>query len=135
VTVARILVVDDDVVLLDLLKMHLKRHGHAVTPAADAVEALRALVEGQFDLVLTDIEMPYIDGFEFIAAIRGDEATRSVPVVVLSARQDDDSWAAAKRLRVNRYLNKPTKADQLLGVIDQVLGSARAAYRLEAGLA
>jgi CheY-like chemotaxis protein len=132
--VARILVVEDDLVLLDLVQLHLGRHGHAVTAAADAVEALQSLVRRRFDLVLTDLEMAYLDGLEFIEAIRGDTNTRGIPIVVLTARRDDESWLAAKRLRVNRYLNKPTKADDLVCAIDGVLNAVRESYRLEAGL-
>src|SRR6185503_1525366 len=100
--------------------MHLKRAGHAVHAAADAVQALRALIDYEFDLVLTDVEMPYMDGLEFTAAIRGDEATRDLPVIFLTARTDDATWSAARRLGVRRYLNKPVKADQLIDAIATV---------------
>jgi DNA-binding response OmpR family regulator len=132
--VARILVVDDDLVLLDLLQLHLRRHGHSVSLAADAVQALQSLVTGRFDLVLTDLEMPYLDGLEFIEAIRSEAATHGLPIVVLTARQDDESWIAAKRLRVNHYLNKPTTTDDLVRAIDAVLNMVRASDRMEADL-
>jgi CheY-like chemotaxis protein len=105
-----------------------------VSLAADAVQALQSLVTGRFDLVLTDLEMPYLDGLEFIEAIRSEEATQDLPIVVLTARRDDESWVAAKRLQVNHYLNKPTTTDDLVRAIDSVLNTVRASDGMEADL-
>lgn len=118
---ARILIVDDDPSLRELLRMHLSARGHSVLAAADAAEAIRALLQDDFQLVVSDVDMPYLSGMELLQAIRGDEKTAHIPVVLLTGRGDDEVWNKATMLGVAGYLTKPVAADELQSMIERVL--------------
>jgi len=119
----RILIIDDDELLRDMLHMQLSRVGYSVTTAADAAEGIRALLANDFDLVVSDVEMPYMNGLEMVRAIRGDEKTRHIPVLMLTAHYDDYTWSQAMRLGVKDYLTKPMKGDELIAAIKRILAS------------
>src|SRR3954464_14565048 len=96
-----ILVVEDDSSLRDLLGVHLGALGYQVHSAADATEAIRKILPQAAatpgaasqvpDLIIADINLPYLDGFQLVQAFKGDAMTSHVPVIVLTARVDDDS--------------------------------------------
>jgi DNA-binding response OmpR family regulator len=113
----RILIVDDDRTLLDLLRVHLASGGLKVEVAEDAAVALRSLVETPPDLILLDIELPYLNGFEILAAVKADPATSAIPVIVLTGREDPQSRAEAERLGADGFLIKPVQNRQLIDEI------------------
>lgn len=121
---ARILVVEDDVTFLGLLSAHITGAGHQVQTAADAVVALRALVENPPDLIVLDIYVPYLDGFEMLEALRADPATRDIPVIVLTGRADDDNYARAYKIGVQDYFTKPVQSEDLIKAIEKQLAVA-----------
>ena len=123
---ARILVVDDEPLTRDLLQMHLERCGHDVLTAENAVHAVHALHDHDFDLVLSDVDMPAMDGLQLLEHIRTDEITSHLPVILLTARTDQATAARAARLGANRYLCKPVMVDQLVAAIDAALVEAPA---------
>ncbi len=90
---AKIVIIEDDLVFLDLLRVHLASAGHEVRTAEDAALGLRAIIADPPDLILLDLTIPYLDGFEMIEALRNDPATRDTPVIVLTGRGDDENWA------------------------------------------
>jgi two-component system chemotaxis response regulator CheY len=122
---ARILIVDDDPSLRELLRIHLSARGHSVLPAADATEAIRALLQDDFQLVVSDVDMPYLSGIELLRAIRGDEKTSHIPVVLLTGRGDDEVWREALLLGAAGYLTKPVAADELQTMIERALKSSK----------
>jgi CheY-like chemotaxis protein len=81
---ARILVVDDDLAMRRLLREYLAEAGHAVVEASEAAEAISILLRRDFDLVVTDVQMPYLDGLNLAEAIRADPKTHHMPIVVLT---------------------------------------------------
>ena len=91
--------------------------GYAVRVAADATEAIRAILTGVPDLILSDISLPYMDGFELLEVLRRDESTRSVPVILLTGLVDDDSYLRGIKLGATAYLTKPVLRDELLKTI------------------
>ena len=95
---AKIVVIEDDLTFLDLLRVHLARAGHEVLMAEDAVLGLRAVIDNAPDLILLDLSVPYLDGFEMIEALRTDPATRNIPVIVLTGRGDDETYTQARKL-------------------------------------
>jgi DNA-binding response OmpR family regulator len=117
----KLLVIEDDFSLRDLLRVHLGALGHHVRVAADAAEAIHTIFDQMPDLVLLDINMPYLNGFELLEALRGDELTQAVPVIVLTARSDDDSYARAMHLGAKRYITKPVQLDELISAINSTL--------------
>jgi DNA-binding response OmpR family regulator len=117
----KLLVIEDDFSLRDLLRVHLSALGHHVRVAADAAEAIRTILVQTPDLILLDINMPYLNGFELLEALRGDELTQAVPVIVLTARSDDESYARARQLGATYYITKPVQLDDLISAIDSAL--------------
>jgi DNA-binding response OmpR family regulator len=122
---ARILVIEDDRSLRDLLRVHLGARGHNVQLAADAAEGIRSILDRAPELILCDIMMPYMDGLELVKAIRGDELSRDIPVVLLTARTDDETWIEAMKLGVQRYVTKPVQLTELMQAVEWALRSGR----------
>ena len=118
---ARILIVDDDSSIRDLLRMHLSIKGHSIATAADAVEAIPALLQDVFDMVVTDVDMPYLNGIELLRAIRGTAETSHIPVILLTGRSDDDTWTEAMQAGAAGFLTKPIVSGELQMVIDSTL--------------
>ena len=114
---ARILVVDDDESLRELLRMHLAAAGYEVSTAPDAISAGYQVLKHPPDLILTDVNMPHMDGFEFIAALRADRPLPSIPVIFLTSEEDGEH--RGKELGAVGYLTKPVRADRLLDLVAQ----------------
>jgi adenylate cyclase len=104
---SRILVVDDSAANRDLLARRLSREGHQVTKVASGGEALAAAANGEFDLVLLDLMMPGLSGFEVLCRLKGAEATRHIPVIMISALDEIDSIVRSIEAGAEDYLPKP----------------------------
>jgi two-component system, cell cycle response regulator len=104
---ASILVVDDDPINRMVLTRDLEREGHRVATAQDGVRALEALGAEPFDIVLLDVLMPELDGYETLAQIERDEKLRHVPVIMVSALEDIDSVVRCIEMGAADYLPKP----------------------------
>jgi len=104
---ASILVVDDDRINRLILSCDLEREGHHVTSVEDGSRALEALRAERFDLVLLDVLMPELDGYETLARIERDEKLRHVPVIMVSALEDIESVVRCLELGAADYLPKP----------------------------
>ncbi|MDJ0554306.1 MAG: adenylate/guanylate cyclase domain-containing protein [Microcoleaceae cyanobacterium MO_207.B10] len=102
-----VLVVDDNQVNRDLLLRRLKRQGHLVSYAADGFQALEMMREQPFDLVLLDIMMPQINGYQVLETLKADPALRHIPVIMISAVDDIDSVVRCIELGAEDYLSKP----------------------------
>jgi two-component system chemotaxis response regulator CheY len=116
----RVLVVDDEQSMRDLLRLHLSNHGYDVVAAEDAVVAGHAILKDKPDLIIVDVQMPYMNGYEFVTALKGDPETRDIPVVFLTT--DDNVALQAKKLGVAAFLQKPVMADRLLQVVGLFVG-------------
>ena len=114
---ARILVVDDDESLRELLRMHLASAGYEVSTAGDAIVAGYLVLKNPPDLILSDINMPHMDGFEFVAALKSDKTLPYIPVIFLTSMEDGDH--RGKELGAVGYLTKPVRADRLLDLVAQ----------------
>lgn len=112
---ASILVVDDDESIRELLGLHLRSAGYDVQVAEDAIVAGHMLLERRPDLIITDVNMPYMDGFEFVAALKADETIPDIPVIFLSSVEDGES--RGKELGAVGYVTKPVRADRLLALV------------------
>src|SRR5690606_18476346 len=104
---SRLLVVDDNEMNRDMLARRLQRLGHETCMAGDGREALALLRSQPFDLVLLDITMPEMDGYEVLLQLRSDEALRHIPVVMVSAIEEVDSVVRCLELGAEDYLGKP----------------------------
>ena len=112
---AKILVVDDDDSLRELLRMHLASAGYEVSTAPDGISAGYQLLKNPPDLILSDINMPHMDGFEFVAALKADKTLPDIPVICRPSGEDGES--RGKELGVVGYLTKPVRADRLLELV------------------
>ena len=112
---AKILVVDDDESLRELLRMHLASAGYEVSTAPDAISAGYQVLKHPPDLILSDVNMPHMDGFEFVAALKADRTLPDIPVIFLTSRDDSDQ--RGKELGAVGYLTKPVRADRLLEMV------------------
>ena len=112
---ARVLVVDDEQSMRELLRLHLANAGYDVVLAEDAVAAGHLALRERPDLILLDVQMPYMNGYEFMSALQGDEATRNIPVVFLTT--DENVAEHARKHGAAAYLTKPVVASRLLEVL------------------
>ena len=119
---SRILAVDDTRALLNMLRACLERGGHEVFTAKDGVEALEALREHRPDLVITDLNMPKMNGLEFITAARADPCGAGIPIVMLTTESAPGMKAKGKSAGATGWINKPFDADQLIAVTRKLLG-------------
>jgi chemosensory pili system protein ChpA (sensor histidine kinase/response regulator) len=103
----RVLVVDDSLSVRKFVGLMLERAGLEVRMAADGYEAMTLLAEAPADIVVTDLEMPRVNGFELIGDLRRRPETRDIPVVVLTSRAGEKHLALARRLGVEHYVTKP----------------------------
>jgi chemosensory pili system protein ChpA (sensor histidine kinase/response regulator) len=103
----RVLVVDDSLSVRKFVGLMLERAGLDVRLASDGYDAITRLGEGPVDVVVTDLEMPRVNGFELIGDLRRRPETRDIPVVVLTTRAGEKHLALARRLGVEHYMTKP----------------------------
>ncbi|MCP4409518.1 MAG: response regulator, partial [Gammaproteobacteria bacterium] len=119
---ARVLVVDDSITIRKVTSRMLERNNYDVVTAKDGVDAIGKLQEYTPDVVLLDIEMPRMDGYEFATHIRSSEKLKKIPIIMITSRSGEKHRQRAMRIGVNNYLGKPYKESELLGNIKQVLG-------------
>lgn len=120
---AKILVVDDDPDIRTLLRLVLMSSGFRVVLAEDGDQALRRVAEDLPDLVLCDILMPNLDGYETLAALRSNPASRNLPVLIISARGEAHAVKRALDAGANGYFVKPFETRDLVAEIRRLLSA------------
>ena len=121
---ARILVIDDEELIRETIRMKLEQSGHVVIEAANGVEGLRALEDGLFDLVVTDIIMPDQEGIETIRKIRHRDPQVAIIAISGGGRGRNYQFLdIARKLGANEALPKPFTGSQLLAVVETTLKS------------
>lgn len=119
---ARILAVDDSPTIRALVAKALRPAGFDVSLASDGIEGVEALPQVDPDLIITDINMPRMDGFGLIESVRANEAYSEVPILVLTTESGADLKARARAAGATGWIVKPFEDARLLAVIDRVLG-------------
>lgn len=114
---ASVLVLEDSQPIRELLVLHLANAGYEVLEAEDAVVAGELILQAAPDLIIADIELPYMSGLDFIAALRTEPGLCDIPVVFLTSHAHDQFDERAKQLRAAAYLTKPVSAARLLEVV------------------
>ena len=112
-----VMVVDDSITVRRVTQRLLKREGYRVVLANDGLQALERLKEEKPTVVLSDIEMPRMDGFDLARNIRGDERLRDLPIIMITSRIAEKHREHARELGVDHYLGKPYSEEELLGLI------------------
>ncbi|WP_306395034.1 Hpt domain-containing protein [Telluria beijingensis] len=119
-----VMVVDDSLTVRRVTQRLLEREGYRVQLAKDGVEALELVKQGAPDLMLVDIEMPRMDGFDLVRHVRGNEATKDIPIIMITSRTADKHRNVAMGLGVNAFYGKPYQEPVLLAAIEELVGSA-----------
>jgi chemosensory pili system protein ChpA (sensor histidine kinase/response regulator) len=114
-----VMVVDDSLTVRKITSRMLTREGFEVVTAKDGVDGLQQLQDIAPDMILLDIEMPRMDGFEFARNVRADARTQKIPIVMITSRTADKHRNRALELGVNEYMGKPYQEEQLLQMIRQ----------------
>jgi chemosensory pili system protein ChpA (sensor histidine kinase/response regulator) len=127
-----VLLVDDSLSVRKVLARRLERLGLAVTTAVDGEEALERLREGRFDALVTDLEMPRMNGYQLIETVRRRPESRELPLIVITTRAGREHGDLAHRLGADHYLTKPVDHDLLARLVRE-LAAGRRAPAAEAG--
>lgn len=120
----RVLVVDDSAIVREVEKQILRGRGYDVDWAVDGMDGMNALVTGGYDLVVTDIDMPRMNGLQFIRTIRSDPRVQSVPVVIVSYKDRDEDRVRGMEAGANYYLTKSSFHDgRFVQAVEELIGA------------
>ncbi|MEJ2182577.1 MAG: response regulator [Nitrospirota bacterium] len=117
----KILVVDDDRTTRKILGLYLKAKGYEVAYAENGLEAMEKLGRETINLVMTDLNMPFMDGLELCRNMRASEATRHIPILMVTTEDDEGEKAFALEAGANGYLVKPVTAEAVSQNIKKIL--------------
>ena len=118
--VKKVLVVDDSKTMRDMVTFTLKSEGYDVLEANDGVHALSVLGSGVTDLVITDINMPNMDGITLVSELRAKPAFRSVPILILTTESGSEIKSKGKSAGATGWIVKPFVPEKLIGVVQKV---------------
>jgi two-component system, chemotaxis family, chemotaxis protein CheY len=117
------LIVEDSPMMRQLLVFALSRVKQLkVTEADDGVDGLKKLAAGKFDIILTDINMPIMDGLKLVKRVRTDPVHRDVPIVIITTESAEEDRQRALALGANAYITKPIQAPQVIAKVRELLG-------------
>jgi chemosensory pili system protein ChpA (sensor histidine kinase/response regulator) len=117
----RILLVDDSISVRRFVGQMLEKAGFDVATAADGADAIARVSAAEFDLVITDLEMPRVNGYELVDDLRRRPSTRALPVIVLTTRAGDKHVALARQLGVEHYVTKPVEEQTFISLVASVV--------------
>ena len=136
---SQIMVVDDDQDTVAILARHLQREGFVPIEANSGAQCLKLVQENEVDVILLDLMMPDMDGFQVVRELRANPVTAEIPIIMITARDDLDARAEGMRLGVSDFLAKPVFRRQLasriraqLEVVETARNATAAMDRLEA---
>lgn len=116
------LVVEDSPMMRQLLVLALSRvKSLRVTEADDGVDGLRKLAGGKFDIILTDINMPIMDGLKLVKRVRSDPTHKETPIIVITTEGSNEDRKRALELGANAYITKPIQAPQVIAKVRELL--------------
>ncbi len=132
-TVPKILVVEDEDLMLKALEFRLKKDGYQIFAAKDGATALQLLTEHRFDLVLTDIMLPFVSGLEIVSKVKSDAALKDTPVIVLSAVGLEKIVLEAFELGADDFITKPFNLNELTIRVKKHIKSPAFSHLSQAG--
>jgi two-component system chemotaxis response regulator CheY len=120
-----VLIVEDSPTMRQLLTFALSRvPGANVVEADDGLDALKKLSGGQFDIIMTDINMPIMDGLKLVKRLRSDKHYSAIPIVIITTEGGEEDRKRALALGANAYITKPIRAPQVIETVKGLLGLA-----------
>jgi two-component system chemotaxis response regulator CheY len=114
----KILVVDDSATIRETLNVTLSDAGYMVSMAKDGADALTMVAADEFDLLMTDLNMPNMDGLQFISAVRKNTSKRFTPIIIISGDPKEQRMSECLSAGASGYLQKPFKQTQVLGILN-----------------
>lgn len=119
-TARRVLAVDDSRTMRNMVAFTLRNAGYSVDAAEDGAEAIKALQQGNYDLVITDLNMPAMDGLALVRAMRATARNRATPVLILTTEADAEKKAAGRAAGATGWLVKPFNPERLIEITAKV---------------
>jgi len=132
--IARIMVVDDDPDTVTVLSRYLQREGFTAVEALSGPQCLKLVAEYQIDVILLDLMMPEMDGFEVVRALKSNPNTAEIPVIMITARDDIEARSEGMRVGVADFLAKPVFRKQLANRIKAQLDTIATARSIDDAL-
>ncbi len=117
----KILVVDDCPTTRKLISLYLKSKGFLVVTAENGLDAIEKLGAGDINLILSDINMPYMDGIEFLKTVRSDPNSSHIPIFMVTTESDPEEKERAFKIGATGYMVKPVTAEQVVTAVKQIL--------------
>ena len=117
----RILTVDDSVSIRKMVRFSLEKEGHSVSEAEDGEKALALLQKEDADMLITDLDMPEMDGFDLVRNVRAIPKYRRMPIVILTTESNDEFKRKARAAGATAWITKPFKPNQIVGVLSRLL--------------
>jgi two-component system, chemotaxis family, chemotaxis protein CheY len=116
------LVVEDSPTMRQLITFALKRiPGSKIVEANDGIDALKKLSSQKFDIILTDINMPIMDGLKLVSMVRNDPVQKSIPIIIITTEGADEDRKRGLALGANAYIAKPIQTADLLSVVNEII--------------
>jgi two-component system chemotaxis response regulator CheY len=120
----KFLVVEDSPTMSQLISFALKRiPGSRIVEANDGIDALKKLSTQKFDIILTDINMPIMDGLKLVSMVRNDPAHKTIPIIIITTEGAEEDRKRGLALGANAYIPKPIQTADLLNVVNGILGN------------
>lgn len=118
----KIVYIEDDLEMIYLIKMILERKGYEIVSVSDGLKGFETVEQEKPDLVMLDLMMPNIDGWDIYHQLKTNETTNSIPVIVISAKaQPIDKVLGLQIAKVNNYISKPFRPQELIDSIEEIL--------------
>jgi len=117
----KVLVVDDEIHIVHVVAIKLRNNGYEVIPAENGADALELARKEKPDIIVTDFQMPVMTGLELVEKLRLNEATKDIPVIMLTARGFAVEDEKKENLQISRFLSKPFSPKELLRSIEDIL--------------
>ena len=118
----KIMIVDDSASMRMMVNFTLKEGGYEVVEAVDGKNALEKLEERPVDMMITDLNMPELDGIELVRRVRENSECRYIPIILLTTESQESKKMEGKAAGATGWIVKPFRSEQLLGVVKKVLG-------------
>jgi len=117
----KVLVVDDEIHIVHVVAIKLRNNGYEVIPAENGADAFELACKEKPDIIVTDFQMPVMTGLELVEKLRRNEATKDIPVIMLTARGFAVEDEQKEDLQISRFLSKPFSPKELLRSIEDIL--------------
>lgn len=121
----KILIIDDDPTSLKLTESRLKANGYEIHISSDAPEGLEKAMKFKPDLIILDVMMPVVNGYNFCRLIKTQESCRHIPIILLTSRGAEEDRKIGKEVGADAYITKPFNIDELLKTVRDLLGVSK----------